>query len=1035
MKKINIPKNFKQYSYRNTSNNIKNNNDTNNNKCSLNNSLTLCYKNKDISSLKEDKFVYNSIINPKNNVKKYIYLSKIKNIPFPSNNHNYNYEPFSSSRSKKLKNNFIFYNNNENKTIYRTNQTYAYKSKIKNYKMQNKQNNKVGLIETEIVNKEYPLLNYSVSKKLNNPLINGLDIIGSLDDSPQIYQTPKNVNVIFPKNSKNRINIKYNNKIKYKKIFNETEAKSELYGKNKTLEKNWSVRCDDLYKLLKINSLKPQSLDCDTPFRFLRNYKKFPKKFTLQNSNHKYINLNNNDSKNTITNINNFNLNYDYQTNIDPVVKAIKNKNMIGNDKESRILCFSSNFDHIINKNEIIGHYYNDIKNSMLIPRRTQETKNKKIIFPNDNLLNVNSDIDTKSSYENRPTNYIQKNHQNVLYMNQLINAKRLSPINKNKKDINNNNSALRPDNKENLNNNSKFIQDSILEIENTTNNMSLRSKLNKKKYLNQKKSGYLFSFANKNLYKKILIKKVNTNNKSDMIKSQISFNNKPNKNGMENIINEYNNYSNIMNAQKRFFFHKTNIDISKLKGEQGKFKSKIDNTSLNNMNNNVIKRIIKQKQLKKNKCNISKTNINNKGNTNKNINKDTLLLSNSKLSRKKNLCLNTDLNKNANNDELLNSSSKLKNSNQFKNSQQSLTTLNTTNTNKNPADSFRYINLNKEIISKENKCIFALYYRINIKNKNKSIQISVVGFDAEEAIFKIKKIENTNNFYRNFYESINKVNNSNKSLYLMKDENFYIVTGGNYNKLYKYKFGDKKMEQKIDLKYNHSNGGIISFNEEIIILSGNYNKKVEVFSESNNIYFELPEMQIERSYFSSCIIKNRFLFIFFGYNYPSKMYLDTIEYFDILNYDINLYSHNNSKQKNICWKYLKYNYFSSNPSNENINLIGGLAINYLNEKIILLGGIKKLDEENNNKGYYQFIFDENDLERNGINSYIEKISVKNLNKFDNNYLFNYNFKYIEELNRNNNMKEPTFAAFDSNYNAHLIKLSTMNHEIFHFNN
>ena len=65
--------------------------------------------------------------------------------------------------------------------------------------------------------------------------------------------------------------------------------------------------------------------------------------------------------------------------------------------------------------------------------------------------------------------------------MNQLINAKRLSPINKNKKDINNNNSALRPDNKENLNNNSKFIQDSILEIENTTNNMSLRNKLNKK--------------------------------------------------------------------------------------------------------------------------------------------------------------------------------------------------------------------------------------------------------------------------------------------------------------------------------------------------------------------------------------------------------------------------------------------------------------------------------------------------------------------------------------------------------------------------
>ena len=178
----------------------------------------------------------------------------------------------------------------------------------------------------------------------------------------------------------------------------------------------------------------------------------------------------------------------------------MKNKNIISNDKESRTPYSSSNFDHIINKNEINGHYYNDIKNSMLIPRRTQETKNKKIIFPNDNLLNVNSDIDTKSSYENRPTNYIQKNHQNVLYMNQLINAKRLSPINKNKKDINNNNSALRPDNKENLNNNSKFIQDSILEIEKTTNNMSLRSKLNKKKYLNKKKKWISIFFCKQKL-------------------------------------------------------------------------------------------------------------------------------------------------------------------------------------------------------------------------------------------------------------------------------------------------------------------------------------------------------------------------------------------------------------------------------------------------------------------------------------------------------------------------------------------------------
>ena len=72
-------------------------------------------------------------------------------------------------------------------------------------------------------------------------------------------------------------------------------------------------------------------------------------------------------------------------------------------------------------------------------------------------------------------------------------------------------------------------------------------------------------------------------------------------------------------------------------------------------------------------------------------------------------------------------------------------------------------------------------------------------------------------------------------------------------------------------------------------------------------------------------------------------------------------------------------------------------------------------------------------MNTNEVNSYIEIIPDKNSDIFGKNYFFNYDYRYIEDLNRNNNMKEPTFAAFDNNYNVHLIKLSTMNHEIFNF--
>jgi hypothetical protein len=241
-------------------------------------------------------------------------------------------------------------------------------------------------------------------------------------------------------------------------------------------------------------------------------------------------------------------------------------------------------------------------------------------------------------------------------------------------------------------------------------------------------------------------------------------------------------------------------------------------------------------------------------------------------------------------------------------------------------------------------------------------------------------------------------------------------------------------MTQYSDLKYNHSNGTMISYCNKIICLSGDLTKKVEIYSEEDSTWLELPEMQVERNSFSACIIKNRYLFAFFGYNIPSKSYLNTIEYFDIVNYNINIMNMRitNNINDNVYWKNLEYNYFNNKPSLNKINLVGAISINYKNEKIIFLGGKNGLYDDNE-EGYYQLILDDTNMKSKDLNGYIEKIKTKELSKFNNCYYFNFSYKYIEELNQDNILKEPAFVAFDSNHFVHLVKLSTMNHEIYNF--
>ena len=905
MHKIYISKVNNPNLYLNTSHNINKNKSSNSKKSILYNFSTRIRKTKNYLGLKGDLKGNNSQLNNSNNENiKGIKLNQIKNKNIHlSNNHTHEYIPFSSRDKKIQKNNFIFFNNEQNKTIVKSNEQNNFKEKINFDKNSmnkiNEYNTKInGLIyKSQIEN------NLSISKKMDHPFSSQLNIKNHLYDKNKLYyQTPKSI--LIQKKNYNNFNDEKNRKIKYRRIF------SENIIKNRTLEKNGYNSYKNIYKNY-YNNIKIKS-NCITPFinsRYLQKFKKYNFGKKLDNIKRNNININT-DIQNNSSQINKNSLSYKYQIENAPFIK-ISQHQYSNNLKSSKIFDFPSNLEEIIsydNKNK-------NIKKVKIINIESNDLINKETIPSRNIIIGNNFDyIDKNLINSNRYTNYEQRKLKNNLFLSHLENSKKLNNKQKIFTDITS--TELFSENKENINSNLNVIQDSFL-IKDSINNLNyefeLGENIKKNKYKNKIKNIPLTNKIKKN---KIIRKKVNLSNTSDVFKENITINKYLKNDIFRNEINTEIEKDKLKNCQLITLSKKT----PKIKGELYK-----------NKNNKIEIKFNKEEKLKRNKFNTSPTII--KLNHNKKINSKELKInvqeninSMNKIIQKGNLKLN-----NTNFDTFL-KNSLLLNDNQNIYSKQSQTTLSTSlnlfkftsNSNK-----LKYLNIEENSNKKENKSIFALFYSKNNCNKIQNFQISAICFDPEEASFKIKKIENKN-FIKYFYESINKNNNTNKNIYLMKNEDYFIVTGRNTNKFYKYNFTNNKLEQKSDLNYNHCNGGMIYYNDQIICLSGNLTKKVEVFSENNNIWLDLPEMNIERSFFSSCIIKDRYLFVFFGYNYQNKKYLDSIEYLDMLEYNLNLINNNSQKCDSNSWRYLKYNYFNSNPKDIKINLIGALAFNII---------------------------------------------------------------------------------------------------------
>ena len=320
------------------------------------------------------------------------------------------------------------------------------------------------------------------------------------------------------------------------------------------------------------------------------------------------------------------------------------------------------------------------------------------------------------------------------------------------------------------------------------------------------------------------------------------------------------------------------------------------------------------------------------------------------------------------------------------------------------------------------NKIIYTIY---PLSSKQK-----LLSFDLTSKNFSFKNINSTmsDNFTLNYIESFREEDLQYNSICLFNKNIIYIITGKNSDIFYRYDTINNIFNKICSLKNNHANGVLTLYKDIFFCLSGKFNKKVELFKEEKKEWEEIGEMNIERSCFSTCVIKDKYLFCLFGYSNPTNKYLDTIEFCDISN--LNLNSNNNI----LNWKYLKY----MNNNMLNMNICGFVCMNYKNEKIIIFGGINGVEKSPVDK-FYQIILDKNF----GNNNYRENIYIEETNKEANNIYKNkcYYFPnglgkfYDNEVNdKNDNIYY--YAGFDNNYNVHVIQMKDkLIHDVYFFNN
>ena len=276
----------------------------------------------------------------------------------------------------------------------------------------------------------------------------------------------------------------------------------------------------------------------------------------------------------------------------------------------------------------------------------------------------------------------------------------------------------------------------------------------------------------------------------------------------------------------------------------------------------------------------------------------------------------------------------------------------------------------------------------------------SILAFDSIEKTFITIEFEDKQNFSENFFPK--------GSLYLNIDSDLYIITGDNCDILYKFDYSNNIMTKLSNLQYNHLLGGLLheKENNNIICLSGAYNKNVEIFSRGENKWTPSSSMTIERSEAGYIIINSKTIYSFFGYNCPQNIYLNTVEFI------------NNYNDKNSKWKTINI----INKSNIDLMIKSHLLFSIEEDKrFVLLGGLCGLNEKPNE--IYLDIVISKESDKIEVQPTKRKIFSLNKNKI---YSFSYDIA-------GKSFGEKEVAFYDSKNRVHLLNRINMLHDIFYF--
>ena len=333
----------------------------------------------------------------------------------------------------------------------------------------------------------------------------------------------------------------------------------------------------------------------------------------------------------------------------------------------------------------------------------------------------------------------------------------------------------------------------------------------------------------------------------------------------------------------------------------------------------------------------------------------------------------------------------------------------------------FDYNDKNIEYFTKEKKLSSLGYFKYNIiYNFNEVIKFSLSSSNITKyfsdiylySIFDEKRIIVFNKITKTFLinEFIDLSNSkfkqnyiSNGSLLLNTNDSLYIVTGNNFDMLYKYDPYKNIMRLLGKFKNNHIYGGLLINSNIIYCLTGNFNNKVEQFNIKEKKVIENKEnMKVERSEASYIILNKKYIFSFFGFNVNENKYINSIEFTEL--------------NSNMNWEFIN---ILNNINNCILELKGHCIINYnKNNHFLILGGYN--GEKNPNEYIIKCEININDIQICILN--LEKKFETLINKKA--FLFSYFYE-------NDNLSNEKYI-FDRKNNIHYFNTTQIKRDIFY---